>query len=184
MAHAAKVIGSPIGKTGPGFGPTSAPQRGQTQRPLTAPVWRRAARPIATAALIRAIAYQLQEKALGGLKPATRRLLASVADASTARRTVQVPAERKIKRSAGSERLLFILRSREYCSLMDPRPLRKGDRVLLHTMGTDFPNPDIPAVIFNIGKRVGHDGADTMIYVQLKSGKRTVFRALNVSPAN
>ena len=51
-------------------------------------------------------------------------------------------------------------------------------------MGTDFPNPDIPAVIFNIGKRVGHDGADTMIYVQLKSGKRTVFRALNVSPAN
>src|SRR5580692_8188361 len=77
--------------------------------------------------LIRAIAYQLREKALGGLKPATRRLLASVADASTARRTVQVPAERKIKRSAGSERLLFILRSREYCSLMDPRPLKKGD---------------------------------------------------------
>jgi hypothetical protein len=48
--------------------------------------------------LIRAIAYRLQEKALGGLKPATRRLLASVADDATARRTtMHVARERKIK---------------------------------------------------------------------------------------
>ena len=47
--------------------------------------------------LIRAIAYRLQEKALGGLKPATRRLLASIADDATARRTMHVPRERKIK---------------------------------------------------------------------------------------
>ena len=49
------------------------------------------------ALLIQALAYRLQEQALGGLKPATRRLLASVADDATARRTLQVPHERKIK---------------------------------------------------------------------------------------
>ena len=34
---------------------------------------------------------------MGGLKPATRRLLASIADDATARRTMHVPRERKIK---------------------------------------------------------------------------------------
>lgn len=34
--------------------------------------------------LIRAIAYRLQEQAFGGLKPATRRLLARIADGATA----------------------------------------------------------------------------------------------------
>jgi hypothetical protein len=47
--------------------------------------------------LICAIAYRLQEKALGGLKPATRRLLASVAADATARRTMHVASERKIR---------------------------------------------------------------------------------------
>ena len=47
--------------------------------------------------LIQALAYRMQEKALGGLKPATRRLLASIADDATARRTMHVPRERKIK---------------------------------------------------------------------------------------
>jgi hypothetical protein len=47
--------------------------------------------------LIQALAYRLQEKALGGLKPATRRLLASVADDATTRRTTHVARERKIK---------------------------------------------------------------------------------------
>jgi hypothetical protein len=46
--------------------------------------------------LIRAIAYRLQEKARGGLKPATRRLLASIAGDATARRTVRVATERKL----------------------------------------------------------------------------------------
>jgi Protein of unknown function (DUF2924) len=42
--------------------------------------------------LIQALAYRLQEKAFGGLKPATQRLLASVAgDASAGRSTVMQP---------------------------------------------------------------------------------------------
>jgi hypothetical protein len=50
------------------------------------------------ALLIQALAYRLQEKALGGLKPATRRLLASIADDAAARlRATQVARERKIK---------------------------------------------------------------------------------------
>jgi Protein of unknown function (DUF2924) len=47
--------------------------------------------------LVRALAYRLQEKALGGLKSTTRRLLASGADDTTARRTVHVVRECKIK---------------------------------------------------------------------------------------
>jgi hypothetical protein len=47
--------------------------------------------------LVRALAYRLQEKALGGLKSTTRRLLASVADDTTARRTVHVVRKCKIK---------------------------------------------------------------------------------------
>jgi Protein of unknown function (DUF2924) len=49
------------------------------------------------ALLIQALAYRMQEKALGGLKPATRRLLASVADDATTRRTTHVARKRKIK---------------------------------------------------------------------------------------
>ena len=40
--------------------------------------------------LTRAIAYRIQEKALGGLKPSTRRLLAKVAADASARRPIQV----------------------------------------------------------------------------------------------
>src|SRR5580700_2419818 len=47
--------------------------------------------------LICAIAYRLQEKALDGLKPTTRRLLASVADGATERRTVHQSPRREIK---------------------------------------------------------------------------------------
>jgi hypothetical protein len=48
--------------------------------------------------LIRAVAYRLQERALGGLKPTTRRLLASAAAAdTTAPRTTPAPCERRIK---------------------------------------------------------------------------------------
>jgi hypothetical protein len=49
------------------------------------------------ALLIQALAYRLQEKALGGLKPATRRSLGSAADDATSRRTLHVAGERKIK---------------------------------------------------------------------------------------
>jgi Protein of unknown function (DUF2924) len=40
--------------------------------------------------LIRALAYRIQEQALGGLKPSTRRLLAKVAADASARRPIQV----------------------------------------------------------------------------------------------
>ena len=40
--------------------------------------------------LTRAVAYRIQEKTLGGLRPSTRRLLAKVAADSSARRPIQV----------------------------------------------------------------------------------------------
>src|SRR5271167_3573963 len=43
--------------------------------------------------LIRALAYRIQEKALGGLKPSTRRLLAKVAADASARRSIEVTPE-------------------------------------------------------------------------------------------
>jgi len=43
--------------------------------------------------LIRALAYRIQEKALGGLKPSTRRLLTRVAADASARRPIQVAPE-------------------------------------------------------------------------------------------
>ena len=47
--------------------------------------------------LIRALAYRIQEKALGGLKPSTRRLLAKVAADASARRPIQVATEPTLK---------------------------------------------------------------------------------------
>ena len=47
--------------------------------------------------LIRAIAYRLQENEVGGLQPATRRVLAKVAEDASARRPVRVPPERTLK---------------------------------------------------------------------------------------
>ena len=40
--------------------------------------------------LIRALAYRIQERALGGLRPSTRRLLAKVADDAAARRPIEL----------------------------------------------------------------------------------------------
>ena len=51
--------------------------------------------------LSQAVAYRLQEKALGGLRPATRRLLERIADAIAARRKVSMPPE-KVRASAGT----------------------------------------------------------------------------------
>jgi hypothetical protein len=47
--------------------------------------------------LTRAIAYRMQEKALGGLKPATRRLLASVAGAGREHSPAHVARVRRLK---------------------------------------------------------------------------------------
>ncbi len=51
--------------------------------------------------LAQAIAYRLQEKALGGLKPATLRLLERIADDATVRRKVSTTPE-KIRVSTGT----------------------------------------------------------------------------------
>jgi Protein of unknown function (DUF2924) len=48
--------------------------------------------------LIRALAYRIQEKALGGLTPSTRRLLTKVAAEAAARRAIQVAPEPSLKR--------------------------------------------------------------------------------------
>src|SRR5271155_1546465 len=47
--------------------------------------------------LVRALAYRIQEKALGGLKPSTRRLLTKIAADASARRSIEVTPEPSIK---------------------------------------------------------------------------------------
>ena len=46
--------------------------------------------------LMRAVAYRMQERALGGLKPATRRLLERVARDARARRPIRVAPMRQL----------------------------------------------------------------------------------------
>ena len=48
--------------------------------------------------LTRAVAYRIQEEALGGLRPSTRRLLAKVAADASARRPIQVTPGRLSRR--------------------------------------------------------------------------------------
>jgi hypothetical protein len=48
--------------------------------------------------LIRALAYRIQEKVLGGLKPSTRRLLAKVAGDASVRRPIEVAPRSTLKR--------------------------------------------------------------------------------------
>src|ERR1017187_7615484 len=52
-------------------------------------------REIGRSFLIRAIAYRLQERAFGGLKPSTRRLLARVAEESATESSPKKPQLRK-----------------------------------------------------------------------------------------
>lgn len=47
--------------------------------------------------LVRALAYRIQEQALGGLKPSTRRLLAKVAADASDRRPIQAAPEPTLK---------------------------------------------------------------------------------------
>ena len=47
--------------------------------------------------LVRALAYRIQEKALGGLKPSTRRLLAKVAADASANRSIEVAPKPDLK---------------------------------------------------------------------------------------
>src|SRR5215469_6033506 len=47
--------------------------------------------------LVRSLAYRIQEKALGGLKPSTRRLLAKVAADASANRSIEVAPKPDLK---------------------------------------------------------------------------------------
>ena len=47
--------------------------------------------------LIRALAYRIQERALGGLRPSTRQLLAKVADDASARRPIELAPQPTLK---------------------------------------------------------------------------------------
>jgi Protein of unknown function (DUF2924) len=47
--------------------------------------------------LIRALAYRIQERALGGLRPSTRRLLAKVAEDASARRPIELAPRPTLK---------------------------------------------------------------------------------------
>ena len=58
----------------------------------TEPPWR-----ISRDLMIRALAYRIQEQALGGMKPSTRRLLAKVAADASARRPIEVAPEPSLK---------------------------------------------------------------------------------------
>ena len=64
--------------------PTALKQRWRTLYGTEPP------RRISRELLVRALAYRLQEKALGGLKPATRRLLTKVAAEASAHRAIRV----------------------------------------------------------------------------------------------
>jgi len=74
--------------------PASAADLKQRWRALygTEPPWR-----ISHDLLIRALAYRIQERALGELKASTRRLLAKVAADASARRPIQVAPESALK---------------------------------------------------------------------------------------
>ena len=51
--------------------------------------------------IVQGIAYRLQEKALGGLKPSTLRLLERIADDTAAGRLVSIPSE-KVRMTTGT----------------------------------------------------------------------------------
>jgi hypothetical protein len=80
----------------------------------------------------------------------------------------------------------------EYGSEMDPRTLKRGDRVLVCS-GRTLPGlpdrgyriliPDTAATVFSVGEKRGANGDRTTIYVVLQDGKRSAFPASNVWPA-
>ena len=59
--------------------------------------WIEAPRRISRDLMVRALAYRIQEKALDGLKPSMRRLLAQVAAGASARRPMQVAPQPTLK---------------------------------------------------------------------------------------
>jgi hypothetical protein len=91
--------------------------------------------------LRRAVAYRMQEQVLGGLKPATRRLLQRIADEARARKPIKLAPVRKLEPGAilvrewkGSKHRVIILesgvrfREQRYHSLSEVARVITGNR--------------------------------------------------------
>ena len=95
--------------------------------------------------LIRALAYRIQEQALGGLKPSTRRLLTKVATAASARRPIQVRAECTLKQGTvllrewhGTQHQVVV---REGGIMFQSKPYKSLSRVAHRITGTKWSGP-------------------------------------------
>jgi hypothetical protein len=87
-------------KTGIAIGATSRTEPGELREQWQSLFGANPPPKLRASLLIQAIAYRLQEQALGGLKPATLRLLNRIADDATARRVTKNPE--RIRLTAGT----------------------------------------------------------------------------------
>lgn len=95
--------------------------------------------------LIRALAYRIQEKALGGLKPSTRRLLARVASDASAHRRIQVIPRPALKRGTvllrewhGTQHQVIV---REDGIVFQGKPYKSLSKVAHRITGTKWSGP-------------------------------------------
>jgi hypothetical protein len=95
--------------------------------------------------LIRALAYRIQEKALGGLKPSTRRLLAKVARDASALRPIQVAPRPTLRRGTvllrewhGTQHQVIV---REDGIVFQGRPYKSLSEVACRITGTKWSGP-------------------------------------------
>ena len=95
--------------------------------------------------LVRALAYRIQEKALGGLKPSTRRLLAKVAGKASARLLIKVVPRPTLKRDTillrewhGTQHQVIV---REDGILFQGKPYKSLSEVAYRITGTRWSGP-------------------------------------------
>ena len=95
--------------------------------------------------LIRALAYRIQEKALGGLKPSTRRLLARVAGDASAHRPIQVATRPTLKRGTvllrewhGAQHQVIV---REDGVVYQGKPYKSLSEIAYRITGTKWSGP-------------------------------------------
>ena len=95
--------------------------------------------------LVRALAYRIQEQALGGLKPSTRRLLAKVAAHASANRPIEVSPEPNLKPSTvllrewhGTQHLVVV---REDGIVFRGKPYKSLSDVAYRITGTKWSGP-------------------------------------------
>ena len=95
--------------------------------------------------LVRALAYRIQEQALGGLKPSTRRLLAKVAADASARRPIWVAPEPDLKPGTvllrewhGTQHQVIV---REDGIVLQGKPYKSLSQVAYRITGTKWSGP-------------------------------------------